>query len=83
MYRYICVGHQGKHGPGYPLSRVVHTKQENLTDLSADTAWRLLAPTATKEQDRTRDVCANGFTESVGVIERMRADQGYYYREAA
>jgi hypothetical protein len=40
----------------------------------ADTAWRLLAPTATKEQDRTRDICAQGFTELVGVIERLRDD---------
>lgn len=41
----------------------------------ADTAWRLLAPTTVREQDRTRDVRAQGFTELVGVIERLRADQ--------
>jgi hypothetical protein len=41
----------------------------------ADTAWRMLAPTATKEQDRTRDIRAQGFTELVGVIERLRPDQ--------
>lgn len=45
----------------------------------ADTAWRVLAPAITKEQERTREIRAQGFTELVGVIERLRGDQTINY----